>query len=70
NYLVKIKYEDGSKLYYSYYVALINNEQQILESDFIEGCKYHNGTLRIEDWNNDGIQNIIYNIDYPTSSVP
>ena len=48
---------------------LLDDNLITLGKGVIMGCHYHNGSIRISDWDNNSRDEIIYRIDWPTQSV-
>ena len=67
--LVQIYYGQWSTHGNSIRLFLLDKEGVLLSEDSIMGCHYHNGTIDIIDWNNDGMDEIQFTIDWPTQSV-
>jgi hypothetical protein len=69
NYLIIINYEHWSTNSNSIKLFYYDNALNKLGDGEIMGCHYHNGVIKIYDWNNDSIDEIQYRIDWPTQSV-
>lgn len=67
--LITINYEQWSTNGNSIKLFLFNSNLKKLGNGEIMGCHYHNGVIKIYDWNNDSIDEIQYRIDWPTQSV-
>ena len=68
NKIILVYYDDYYNLDHSINYIFISNNKKILENDFIRGCKYHNGKIKVKDWNKDGLDELVFQIDNPTSS--
>lgn len=60
NTLYWIKHEHGSKGAYNTFLFLVAKNQQIIIQDTLRSNRYHSGTVKIMDWNNDGQKDIQY----------
>ncbi len=51
-------------------IYLLDENNNIVINDTIRGCHYHNGEIKIIDWDKDKKEDIVFTIDYPTQSIP
>lgn len=67
--LITFEYENSTSVINAIDLFLLDGSLNTLGKGVIMGCHYHNGSIRISDWNNDSKDEIIYRIDWPTQSV-
>ncbi len=70
-FLTSINYQDSWAGEAGNIIALylLDSENNIITSDTIPGCHYHNGAINIVDWDNDKFEDIVFTIDWPVQSV-
>jgi hypothetical protein len=68
--LVQLKHPHGSKMENDIEVIVLSKQRKVLSRDTLMGNRYWIGTTKITDWNNDGINELVYKYDAPVSSVP
>lgn len=69
NYLVSIHYGPWSTNGNVIQLFLLDQDLNEVNKGEIDGCHYHNGIIEIFDWDNDGMDEIQFKIDWPTQSI-
>ena len=67
--MVQIYCDNYPNMEHQIKLQLCDEKLNVLKSDSILGNKYHNGIIQVVDWNNDGLEDLKFNILNPTSSV-